>query len=343
MPIQQAYQGAAKRPSLCEVDSDQDYGCLPTVLLPGDPPLSSKGGLCVKFGLVVAAHMGVVPLYATRLWPVVFVFLPMMIGVYMFSYSCIFGSFFEDLPLHTELAMAPPMMSLDGVSAAMRFLLGGGNEYLHSRLGMITLCITANLCYWPYLMLCNFDCRRPTRVGWFTRWWLKYGFFGKTPVELEMGAIGIYQTSYMALQHMNVAAMCAASRIPGCMFHIEESGWFHALRVGAFITQCVMLFVNKWAFCLVGLNTVCWVDMFARRKLCPYVQQFPFNVCDHPMFWTGALCYYLMQITPQGVSLYGIFHVTINSIGNYLYLIYFEQPFVNWFFIEEVPVDGLKA
>jgi len=237
------------------------------------------------------------------------------------------------------------MMSLNGLHAAGKFILGmgsGADAYFNSKLGMITLCITANVLYWPHLMLFNCDCRKPTRIGWFTQLWLKHGFFGRTSEELEMGAIAIYQNFYMAIQHLNVVGMCAASRIPGFTLPVEDTMWWQCLLNVLFIVQIFAMILNKWAFILIGLNTVSWVDMFCRRKLCPYVQQFPFSTWTHPMFWTGALCYYGMQITPNGISLYGLFHVTVNSFGNWAYLRFFEEPFIKWFFIDKVPIDELE-
>jgi len=315
-------------------DGDETtFGYLPSILFPNGPPLFSERHVLLRVLQIVVIHMGVVPLFATRWWPVFFIFVPLMVGVYAFSYTCIFCGFFGDLP-DSALAMAPPMMSWDGISAMIRFSAGGASEYPHNSMGMVILCITSNLLYWPFLIAINCDCRIPTKVGWFTRWWLKHGFFGKTADELEMGAIGIYQATYMALNNLNFVSICAASRVP--FWYIEGPGW-RWWRMLVITIQYSMLILNKWAFCLIGLNTVCWVDMFCRRKLCPFVQHFPFNVCNHPMLWSGAMSYYLMQVTGHGgVSLYGILHVTINSLGNYVYVRYFEQPFIKWFFVDKM-------
>merc|ERR1740122_5689 len=95
--------------------------------------------------------------------------------------------------------------------------------------------------------------------------------------------------------------------------------------------------LNKYASMLLGWSPTIWADMFARRKCCTYLTQFPYDTLSHPMFWTGQLSYLLIQFSRGSFSWFGSLYSIVDIVGNLVFLKCVEEPYIQWFFIDDLP------
>lgn len=164
-----------------------------------------------------------------------------------------------------------------------------------------------------------------------------------------MGAIGLYQCIYHAIALYRALGMACAGLLTGWNIWIQTANGvapappacgsvLSDMHMVASVIMLQAFILNKYASMMLGWSPTIWVDMFSRRKCCPYLTRFPYNTLAHPMFWTGQVSYVLYSFTMGGSGWFGILYSFVDIVGNQYFLRCVEEPYIQWFFIDETPM-----